>query len=250
MGTGFDLLLAPDVTFEVERFDWVAPDRLELNGRWSGVRGLRFVRPVLTVMVAGRRRRLVALLEHKPWPAADGEPWIAAFAWAGARDDVGPARLEVGPTLIVELPPPGPTLADGPAQRRPSPAEAALKRAEEAEARAARETEAAQALVRRERAEQERVRLQLEEDLAAVRTVVEDLRLRLSAQEARLGDALAAARAEADGLRAELELARREARDSHERFATERDAAARERDGALSQRDRVAVERDRLAAER
>ena len=137
MSTSFDLLLAPEVTFDVERFDWVAPDRLELMGRWSGVRGLRFVRPVLTVVVEGRRRRLVALLEHKPWSAADGEAWTAAFAWAGGHEDVGPARLEVGPTLVVELPPPGPTLPDAPGPRRPSPAEAALRRAEEAEARAA-----------------------------------------------------------------------------------------------------------------
>ena len=37
---------------------------------------------------SGPRRRLIALLEHKPWAADDGQPWIAAFTWppeVGAR---------------------------------------------------------------------------------------------------------------------------------------------------------------------
>ena len=63
-----------------------------MSGRWFGVRGRRFVRPVLTIDVAGDRRRLVALLDHKPWHAADGEPWVAAFPWEGAREAAGDGR--------------------------------------------------------------------------------------------------------------------------------------------------------------
>src|SRR4051794_24237374 len=104
-----DLLLAPEeVTFDVERFDWVDDSRLEVVGRWSGVRGLRFVRRFLPGPLAGRRRRLVALLEHKPWVASDGEQWVAAFAWEGHREAVGPAQLGVGTSLVVDLPAPGP----------------------------------------------------------------------------------------------------------------------------------------------
>ena len=75
------------VTFEVERFEWVG-DRLEVTGRWYGLRGHRFVRPVLVVQAAGdEQRRLLALLDHKPWAAEDGDEWIAAFPWEG--DPVG-----------------------------------------------------------------------------------------------------------------------------------------------------------------
>src|SRR3712207_382041 len=89
--------------FELERFRWSEPDRLEVQGRWFGVRGRRFVRPVLTVQVSGRRRRLLAVLDHKPWTAEEGEPWVAAFPWEGAHEDVGVAELEVG-SLTVDLP--------------------------------------------------------------------------------------------------------------------------------------------------
>ena len=91
--------------FELERFRWSDPERLEVQGRWFGVRGRRFVRPVLTVAVDGRRRRLLAVLEHKPWSADEGEPWVAAFPWEGSHDAVGEAELEVG-SLTVDLPPP------------------------------------------------------------------------------------------------------------------------------------------------
>src|SRR4029453_2969823 len=94
------------VSFEVERFEWVDGDRLEVTGRWDGLRGHRFVRPGLVVqagaeqrrerVVPGRcsgrggnrfvgpvlvgqagggRRRRRGMLEHKPWAADDGEEW-------------------------------------------------------------------------------------------------------------------------------------------------------------------------------
>ena len=61
-----------DLAFEVERFTWPSDDRLEVTGRWFGVRGRRFMRPTLHLRVDGRRRRLIAVLDHKPW-AADTE---------------------------------------------------------------------------------------------------------------------------------------------------------------------------------
>jgi hypothetical protein len=99
--------VAPEQTgFELDRFQWSEDDRLEVEGRWFGVRGRRFVRPVLTVRVAGTRRRLLAVLEHKPWNADEGAVWMAAFPWAGSHEDVSDAELEVG-ALTVDLPPPG-----------------------------------------------------------------------------------------------------------------------------------------------
>jgi signal transduction histidine kinase len=244
-----DLLLAPEVTFDVERFDWASDDRLEVVGRWSGVRGLRFVRPVLTVSVAGRRRRLVALLEHKPWSASDGEEWVAAFPWEGHREAVGPAQLAVGPSLVVDLHAPGPRTA--PPAHAPSPAELALRRAEQAEARAAREAEAAQVLLRREREERRELEAHVEalrDDVAAARAVADDLRLELAGARARLGDALAAAGRAEDDLRArlgDLAAAADHAEDLAAAAERAQDAAA---DELRAQRERALDLERRLAA--
>src|SRR5688572_22186530 len=88
------------IVFEIERFGWVAPDRLEVAGRWSGHRGHRFMRP--TIDIPGRRP-LQALLEHKPW-APDDPHWVAAFAWSEPELDLSEARLTVTPTISVPLP--------------------------------------------------------------------------------------------------------------------------------------------------
>src|SRR4051794_15781377 len=98
--------VAAAVAFEVERFAWTAPDRLEVTGRWFGLRGHRFMRPALVVEAGEERRRLLALLEHKPWAADDGEPWVAAFAWQGEPVELSAAEMSVAPSVAVELPPP------------------------------------------------------------------------------------------------------------------------------------------------
>src|SRR3954462_1012594 len=96
-----------ELGFELESFDFIAGDRLEVTGRWFGVRGRRFVRPVVNLRVDGRRRRMIAVLDHKPW-AADGEgTWIAAFAWQGEHGRITNARLEVAPDVVLDLPVPG-----------------------------------------------------------------------------------------------------------------------------------------------
>src|SRR5918995_2551846 len=97
-----------EVDFELDRFERTTADRIEISGRWYGLRGRRFVRPVLNLhTVGGSRRRAIALLEHKPWAADDGETWLAAFAWPPGAGDVEGAELEVGPGLVVDLPAPG-----------------------------------------------------------------------------------------------------------------------------------------------
>nr|MDP9277085.1 hypothetical protein [Actinomycetota bacterium] len=106
------------LTFEVDRFDWTAPDRIEVIGRWYGLRGHRFMRPVLDVSAGDDQRRLLALLEHKPWAAVEGEDWVAAFPWKGEPLDFDDAELALAPSIAVELEPPrGP----GGKKRRPAP---------------------------------------------------------------------------------------------------------------------------------
>src|SRR4051794_492033 len=127
-----------ELSFELDGFQWAGEERLEVSGRWFGVRGRRFVRPTLTLRAGGRRRRLVALLEHKPWAAVEESAWTAAFAWRGDREDITAARLEVAPDVVLELPPPGEASAGTllhPRPRRrppaPPPAEAPPERTEE-----------------------------------------------------------------------------------------------------------------------
>jgi hypothetical protein len=105
--------VAPGVAFEVERFEWTAADRLELVGRWSGLRGHRFLRPTLDVEVERERRRMLADLEHKPWAPEEGQDWIAAFTWRGDPADFEEAELTVSPELAVQLPAPGGSAAKG-----------------------------------------------------------------------------------------------------------------------------------------
>ena len=97
---------ATEPEFVVERFA-VAGDRVEVAGHWRDVRGRRFVRPVLGLHTAASRQRLVAVLDHKPWAADDGEPWIAAFKWSGGKLAADRAELEGGRELVVEQPLPG-----------------------------------------------------------------------------------------------------------------------------------------------
>jgi len=282
--------VAPEQTgFELDRFQWSGDDRLEVEGRWFGVRGRRFVRPVLTVRIGGGRRRLLALLEHKPWNADEGATWIAAFPWDGPHDDVGEGELEVG-ALTVDLPPPGGKRtrerhkAEHPAPiHNPGSKASMAERAEKAEA-----AKAAPKVVAPPEPTGEPVlraagesRQQLERDLATARAELGRLRAR---HEEELREAKAEARAateraeslesradesgtradqladEASRLREELERVRENQGDQITRMgASEAEAraeAARERErageaaGEAERLRAMAAETDRLQDER
>src|SRR4051812_39635851 len=90
-----------DVSFELERFEWTADDTLEVVGKWNGLRpGRRLTRPALTVEAGGRRHRVNGSAD------LEGEDWRASFEWDGSRGDVASAELELGRSLVVELPAP------------------------------------------------------------------------------------------------------------------------------------------------
>ncbi|MEA2183176.1 MAG: hypothetical protein QOF69_2361, partial [Solirubrobacteraceae bacterium] len=95
--------LRDGVTFEVERLE-ISDGRLVISGHWSGVRGMRFVRP--TLVASGRRA--LATLEHKPWAPTPGKPWTAAFPWEGADVEVDDLSLTVAPSVTVTLDPQSP----------------------------------------------------------------------------------------------------------------------------------------------
>ena len=270
--------VAPEQTgFELDRFQWSEDGRLEVEGRWFGVRGRRFVRPVLTVQVGGARRRLLAVLEHKPWMAVEGTVWIAAFPWEGSHEDVGDAELEVG-ALTVDLPPPGgpeqpstrhkvestPRMSTAAAPAKPprvvTPPEPTgdpvLRAAGESRQQLERDLAAA-------RAELGRVRARHEEELRAARTEARAATERLQALENRAGESSQRADVledEARRLREELQKVRESQGEQLTRMgaseAEARAALAREREraeevGGEAQRLRsAAAEADRLQDER
>jgi len=241
------------VAFQLDRFEQMGDDRLEVAGRWYGVRGLRFVRPALTVHTNDGERNLLALLEHKPWAAQDGEAWVAAFPWEGESPDPENAELAVAPSVVV-------TLADDEngATRSDGGRRSASQRAAEAEQRARRlESEVAWLREEREALLTDRQRaIELEGELTNAREATEKLtrerdgamRERDQAVQAaeRAGRGVDEARAERDAAQAERDQALA-ARDS---AIAEFEQAVRETSEATLERDRAQAERDEIAAER
>ncbi len=111
--------LAP-ASFEVERFELADDACIEVSGRWSGVRGRRFMRPTLTAVAGGREQRLLAVLDHKPWIAEEGEIWQAAFPCSTDPSTLLDVELTVAPDVTVPLASPcAPARASR--RRRPRP---------------------------------------------------------------------------------------------------------------------------------
>jgi hypothetical protein len=250
---------APGVTFEVERFEWAADDRLELVGRWFGLRGHRFLRPTLDVEVAGERRRMLAVLEHKPWAAEDGEEWIAAFPWTGEPARLEDAELTVSPDLAVQLP--LPDVADD-SRGTPAPAQPAERRAARRPRTAVLEDELAAAMAEITRLTEqlarerelhseagrelrERARL-ADQESKRLEAELEQATGRLATAEAHAESRLEAARKERDAATA----ARDEAIDEASAARAERDAAMKKLAAAEAERDAMADARDRAREER
>jgi hypothetical protein len=263
--------VASPITFEVERFELVDDERLELTGRWFGVRGRRFVRPTLTVPADGGESRALALLDHKPWHVLDGQPWVAAFPWPHSPEALVDAELAVATDIAVPLP--DLSRAGEPARRPPRATRKSGAATNGRRTNSATKGAELQRRLERERGEAKRLlqeltrlRKELEQgagELDALRTARTELeaqrdaligerdRLRRERYDARK----AASRADAQTELALSELT--EARVKLEEFAGERDAlAARHREalarleGRSRERDRLGAEREELIAER
>lgn len=208
-------------TFAVDRLD-VDGDRVVVEGRWSGVRGMRFLRP--TLVVDGRQ--ILATLEHKPWAPERKGPWIAAFPWSGAADGLDRAWLEVAPSVTVPI---GTAAASRPpaasaptASVVPMSANLRLQSESESEAESRAEAEATPAVPDRvETADGAR-----DEELQALRAQVREAELRAE-QHARAARVAAADR---------------------DRALAMRDEAVRDREAALRTRDRMSQGHDEALA--
>jgi hypothetical protein len=227
------------VSFELDRFELVEDERLEVGGRWYGVRGRRFVRPSLTARGVGEGHRSLALLDHKPWAASDGTPWVAAFRWDRDPAELTEAELAVAPDIAVCLPAPSPRGASAVRRRAPKQSSTRLQ---------ALRDDANRALDAERRAETSRLR----GELARVHAELEPLRGELERQRAaqiQATSALArrdAALAKLAEVNAERDAALRVQRET----VAERDALRRERDSARAERDAARAERNRRTAER
>jgi hypothetical protein len=218
------------VAFELDRFEVTADGRLEVAGRWFGVRGLRFVRPSLMLQTDGGERSLLALLDHKPWAPEEGSVWIAAFPWDGGDFDPSQAELAVAPSVVVPLS----TGSDVPTdntRRRPS-----LREQLRAEERRASRLEAEVAWLRAERgdlgARADRAREERDRAIEARDAAQRDREKAVGARDA--------AESERDEAMRERDSVRADAR----RATADRDRAVREGEVALHERDQAARERD------
>jgi len=233
----------PGVRFEVERFER-AGDELLVSGHWSGLRGVRFMRPTLVV----GDRHVLATLEHKPWAPTDDHAWTAAFPWSGRTPDCSDLELAVAPSVSVPL---GPAPETGSEPElvlvRPEPAPAAApKRAPPPPTHrepAAERTKPAEP-AERATATTDRMRVRLLEQ------ELEELTQERDALAGRLAEAQRLV-CEADTARVEIEASlRRERRaadsagESRDELARGRAAADRDRDSALAQLDEAVKDRE------
>jgi hypothetical protein len=242
-------VVSGEVAFEVERFEWTDGDRLEVTGRWYGLRGHRFMRPALIVEAQEGRRRMLAVLDHKPWAAEDGEPWVAAFPWEGEPEEIAGAELAVAPSLAVDLPAPR-----VPGQRRKTAARAngplPARRAPGDVAAAHEEPEASDPPAHGGEPETRRDEVDaLRAQLTAEQQAVRRLAAELDAAHERLDAATAAAEDRA-AIERERDAAIAERDDARARAALDHDAVTEERDAAVHARAAAHQERDEALDQR
>lgn len=94
------------IAFELERFGWTgeAPV-LEVVGRWRGPRPRRLGAATLVVLGGGRLRLTPMVSSGDVRVNPEPELWRAEFLWTGTGVVEG-GELEVGPSLVIELPAP------------------------------------------------------------------------------------------------------------------------------------------------
>ncbi|MGH2866850.1 MAG: hypothetical protein ACRDNK_04665 [Solirubrobacteraceae bacterium] len=240
------------ITFKVERIAFAQPGRLEVSGRWYGVRGRRFMRPTLIFRRRAQdgEQRVLADLEHKPWAAENGSRWTAAFALEIALEDAVEMELVVAPDITVPLAAGAgaakrgtrqaaksvsaaaqarsPRVRSDPVRARPRERSAEVERLQE-------RLDAAEQGMARERAKRETVGEDLEEERRAAR----QLQAELGRVQAEL-ELAGAVQRELDTASAALDALRSETRDTARRLDTAERELGEERSTAESLRRQLA----------
>ena len=176
------------VAFELERFAWQAPDRLEISGRFSELDQETNDAPVLVVHGADGDHRLALLPGSVSGPPAKGEWWRAAFLWEQPPVPFEAAELRLGDGIAVELPEPRSIVPGAGAERLRLAADLIEANEEASELRAALE--------------------RAQEELGRVRADLESEQSRSAADAKRFHESLAKVKASAEeALAAEQEAA-------------------------------------------
>jgi hypothetical protein len=181
--------------FELERFEWRAPDRLEISGKFHGLQEPPADTPVLVVSGDGEAHRLDAVPDIGTGRPEDGKAWSAQFLWDETPIGVEAAALELGPDLMIELPAPGAK------ETLLRPRFIDVRRAQRAAAAAALDDESPQA----EAAPAAGGDVALQADLVAAEEQVQELRAALERTEAELDRARADVEAERKGRAADAQ---------------------------------------------
>ncbi len=224
---------------EIDRFEWTGSDRIELVGTWTGLRARRFVRPTLVLVVEGEAKRLLAVLDHKPWAADDGDEWIAVFPWDGDPVKVDAAELHLGAGLDLDLPAP---------RMRPGKPRRFKQRVVSGEL-AARGAAAEAAATVREPPPAPDPAEQLRRELDVVRSARDHANLKRDEANASRDEAITV-RNRAVAAREDALAARQRALEACDKAVQSRKEAERERDHAFAERDRALRDRDQAQRER
>ena len=196
MGTG---------RFELRRFGWATPDRLEVDGRFVGLEEAVAGDPILVLHGSDRTHRLPAVANETD--GVDADAWHAAFKWRDTPTPFDVAELEFGDDLVVDLPSPQSDDADSDGDvldvRRRGGAERLRLQAELLAVR----SELTETRTQLERAEKELA--QSREELTAEREArtadAEEFRAGLAQTQAAADDAIAEGLAELPTLRARVD---------------------------------------------
>jgi hypothetical protein len=256
-------------TFQLERFVWGAPDRLEIAGTFAGVGEPPAESPVLVVRGNGGTHRLPAMVDSVSGPPEDGQRWLAAFGWQEAPVAFGAAVLEFGDDFVVELPEPGarrqlfrhqllavrrpraaaPKAEVAEPEPAPAPTGADQVRLEAELLAAQEEVREARTALRRTEAELDRAREDLSGERERTAADADRFRAGLARVQQSAADAIAAKDAELEALRArvaELEAAGDEA--AHLRSERERARGAADEARAQTEQllERLTAVRDTL----
>jgi hypothetical protein len=211
--------------FDLERFGWNAPDRLEVSGQFHGLEHPP-ADPVLIVNGDGTPHRLQAAADTVP---ADAGQWRAEFVWDGAPVGVDSAVLKLDPDIVIELPAPGAEPAALDVRHADVDGEPAGFALQAQRLAAEQETAELRAALERAEAELARARSDLDGERSGRATDAERFRDGLAQVQASAEQALAAERAQAahdaEALREELETARAQAANDTEALREELETA-------------------------